>query len=247
MSKKILIVDDNSINRKYAKSVLSKAGIEVTVVSSGLEALTTLETEEFQLILLDIQMPQIDGFETLRRIKQQLPAVTCPILAITAFYGDDGKTTFINAGFNDFLRKPIKPDSLIEVAENWLEGKDAKMVEMGSKSGAIIDMDIYNEIKKYAHNADINDLYTEFENETSEFFDKLKFLIPAKNYPEILSTLHTIKGNSGSLGINELALKSEKLETDIRTNQDLDLAYRIGELKDIFNNFKNEYKQLLKI
>jgi len=247
LSKKILIVDDNSINRKYATSVLSKAGIEAIDVPGGYEALALLNTESFQLILLDIQMPGLDGFETLNKIKSEHPQVTCPILAITAFYGDDGKSSFIDAGFNDFVRKPIKPEQLIKIVNTWLIKVPIKEVKKTNKSGSIVDFNVYNEIKKYAYDSDINDLYIEFDKETSGFLIKLKFLITSKNYPEILSTLHTIKGNSGSLGITDLAVNSERLEADIRSNKEIDWVLRMKELDNSLLQYKQYYKQLLNI
>ena len=247
MNNKILIVDDNGINRKYAKSVLTKVGIQVIDASSGQESLEILAQESFDLILLDIQMPGLDGFETLSRIKNSLPKVQCPILAITAFYGEDGRETFLKAGFDDFLRKPIKPDHLVKVVEGWLKGEPKLIVTKSVNNQEIIDMTVYHEIKKWARNADINDLYIEFEHETSGFFERLNFLIDENNYPEILSTLHVIKGNSGSLGINDLALQTERLEADIRTNVEINLVERVKQLEDIFVKFKEGYKQFLKI
>jgi len=247
LNKKILIVDDNGINRKYAISVLSKAGINVRSASGGYEALDMLKAEDFDLILLDIQMPDLDGFETLAKIKSDLPSVDCPILAVTAFYGDDGKISFKEAGFNDFVRKPIKPDQLILIVNSWIKKAPVKINSEVLKSEGLIDMHVYNEIKKYAQGSDINDLYEDFVNETEEYFHKLKFLISSKNYPEILSTLHTIKGSSGSLGIIDLAVNSEKLEIDIKSEKKLDLNARIEQLNRDFLKFKKEYKQLLNL
>jgi CheY-like chemotaxis protein/HPt (histidine-containing phosphotransfer) domain-containing protein len=247
LSKKILIVDDNSINRRYATSVLSKAGIKAVDAAGGYEALELLKAESFQLILLDIQMPDLDGFETLNKIKSDFPEVKCPILAITAFYGDDGKTSFIDAGFSDFVRKPIKPEQLIEIVDSWLNKTPHFAIHKNENPSGPIDFSIYNEIKKYAHDSDINDLYIEFDKETTGFLNKLKFLISSKNFPEILSTLHTIKGNSGSLGITDLAVNSERFEADIRSSKNLDLESKLKQLEDNLLHFKQEYKQLLNI
>ncbi len=247
MSKKILIVDDNGINRKYAKSVLSKIGVDIFDVDSGRAALNLMGKHSFDLVLMDIQMPEMDGFQTLERVKIDYPNFKAPILAITAFYGDDGKSTFLDAGFDQFIQKPIKPDQLIKIVEGWLSQEQVIEEWTISKNQEIIDKSVYNEIKKYARGEDINDLYSEFEEESTVFFERLNFLITSKNYPEILSTLHVIKGNSGSLGINELASKAEKLEADIRSNVTLDLRERIEELERIFGRYKQEYKQLLNI
>lgn len=247
MSKKILIVDDNYINRRYATSVLSKAGIEAFDAASGFEALELLKTTSFELILLDIQMPELDGFETLNKIKLDFPHVKCPILAITAFYGDDGKTTFIDAGFEDYVRKPIKPQQLIEIVEKWMNMPSKLNLYKEVESNGIIDLNVYNNIKKYTHDLDINDIYIEFELETIRFLRALKILISSKNYPEILSILHVIKGNSGSLGVSELAVSSEELEADIRSRKQINLNERYKRLEGDFLKFRHEYKQILKI
>lgn len=247
MSKKILIVDDNYINRRYARSVLSKAGIEAIDVASGYDALELLSTTSFELILLDIQMPELDGFETLIKIKSDFPHVECPILAITAFYGDDGKTTFIDAGFQDYVRKPIKPQQLIQIVEKWMNLTSKLNHYQAMESNGVIDINVYKNIKKYTRDLDINDLYIEFELETTRFLRELKILISTKNYPKILSILHIIKGNSGSLGVSELAVSSEELEADIKSNKQVNLKHRYESLEGDFLKFKRTYRQILKI
>jgi len=221
--------------------------MEVIDAVGGYEALELLKTTPFALILLDIQMPDLDGFETLAKIKSGFPEVTCLILAITAFNGDDGKSSFIDAGFSDYIRKPIRPEQLIEIVSGWLNHSANFTTQKGLISGGTIDFKVYNEIKKYARDSDINDLYIEYEKETTGFLNKMKFLISSKNYTEILSTLHTIKGNSGSLGITDLAIHAELLEADIRANKILGLEANFKKLKEKFLKFKGEYKGLLKI
>lgn len=221
--------------------------MQVSNATSGHEALEILNTASFDLILLDIQMPDTDGFETLAKIKSQFPEVKCPILAITAFYGDDGKSSFIDVGFSDYLRKPIKPEQLIEVVNDWLIHNLNATVQSKLKSSSSIDFTVYNEIKKYARGSDINDLYIEFDKETTRLLDQIKFLIPSNNYPEILSILHTIKGNSGSLGITDLAVNVERFEADIKSNKNLDLEERFKQLVNNLLQYKREYKQLLNI
>lgn len=243
---KLLIVDDNAINRVYFKSVFSKEGFEVLEASSGLEALEKLSFHVFDLILLDVQMPHMDGFETLAEIKMNHPNVKCPILAISSFYERESKDSFIDAGFNDFIEKPIRPNQLKGIVKSWLKGYSFSKNLKNEKLGGIIDKRVYKEIRQHLPNKDLAFLYTEFEKETQESFDKLRILISLKNYPEILSILHNVKNNSGSLGIYELQLSLEKLERDILSNKEMSLE--VVELVDEnFSKFQKEYKKVLNL
>jgi signal transduction histidine kinase/CheY-like chemotaxis protein len=104
MNKKILIVDDNKINRVVTKRILQTKGYQCDAAEDGFEALELLKSKEFDLILMDINMPKIDGIETTRRIR--LTNKNTPIIALTAVEEDQIKDQIYEAGMNDFIIKP---------------------------------------------------------------------------------------------------------------------------------------------
>jgi len=106
---KILVVDDNSLNRKVARATLKHLGYDADEATSGQEALTALETKEFDLIFMDIQMPEMDGIEATRRIRARHPDRNLAIIALTA---DGDRAACLAAGMNDHMTKPISIKSL---------------------------------------------------------------------------------------------------------------------------------------
>ncbi len=120
---KILLAEDNIVNQKVATSLLNKKwGHEVTVVSNGIEAVRTLEENEYDIVLMDIQMPDMDGMEATRHIRKsdaQKRNKTIPIIAMTAHAMKGDKEKFLNAGMNDYISKPINIDEFMAVIEKY--------------------------------------------------------------------------------------------------------------------------------
>lgn len=108
----VLVVDDNSINQLITKKIIEKHNYKCTVVDSGLAALEILDTLQFDVILMDINMPVMNGFETTRRIREK--GITTPIIALTAYDKEEISEEAIAAGINDILIKPFAPALLIK-------------------------------------------------------------------------------------------------------------------------------------
>lgn len=122
IGKRILVVDDSKINLKVANNILKPYNFTIVEAASGFEALELAETQTFDLILMDIMMPKMNGVECLRRLKE-IPGFDIPVVALTAdaIEGQDEK--YIQAGFNDYLSKPIDRYQLNRVLNKYLGGK----------------------------------------------------------------------------------------------------------------------------
>jgi CheY-like chemotaxis protein len=120
-SLRILLAEDNLINQKVASSLLERAGHTVRVVSTGSAAVETIETEDFDLVLMDVQMPEVDGYEATRRIRSRGSArlANIPIIALTAHAMEGHQEQCLAAGMNDFLTKPIQFDVLLERLQRY--------------------------------------------------------------------------------------------------------------------------------
>lgn len=127
-SKKVLVVDDNAVNLKYMGIFLKKQGFEVELATNGLEALEALGAAPFDLVLMDIAMPQMDGLEATRRIRESTdfsvnPDV--PVVAMTAHALKGDREAFLAAGMNEYVGKPINPDNLLRVLFDLLQCEKA--------------------------------------------------------------------------------------------------------------------------
>jgi PAS domain S-box-containing protein len=121
---RVLIVEDNPINRLYLENLLRKWGLEYKSAQDGIEALQKLEQLPFDLILMDIRMPMMDGYETTLRLRNNSnsPSQEVPIIALTASTQPEEKVRAIEAGMNSLLSKPFTPEQLIELFQQYFPG-----------------------------------------------------------------------------------------------------------------------------
>lgn len=117
-SKTILIAEDEDSNYRYLEMVLSKTKAKVVWAKDGIEAIKLCEQYNPDLILMDIKMPNMDGFEATRKIKKIHPEI--PIIAQTAFAMENDERLSLEAGCNYYISKPIKPIKLLEVLSTFL-------------------------------------------------------------------------------------------------------------------------------
>ncbi len=110
---RLLIAEDNPVNQRVANLLLQRLGYRATTVGNGLEALAALELTDYDAILMDVEMPELDGCEATRRIRARRPTSVRPwIIALTAGAMQDDRERALAAGMNDFLTKPVRPDAL---------------------------------------------------------------------------------------------------------------------------------------
>ena len=133
---KILVVDDNAVNRKVLRNLLKKTQIQVTDADSGMKCLELIQETHFDLIFLDHMMPEMDGVETLRRIKQlsDFPCQGSPIVALTANAVSGARERYLSEGFDDFLSKPVVPEKLEQMIKKLLP--DELLCETENEPGA---------------------------------------------------------------------------------------------------------------
>jgi len=124
---RILLAEDNIVNQKLAIKLLEKAGFHADIAKNGKEAVKALEEISYDLVLMDVQMPEMDGVEATRRIRDQKSQVQnhqVPIIAMTAHAIKGDREKFVEAGMDDYISKPIQPQEMIDAIENQLESPD---------------------------------------------------------------------------------------------------------------------------
>lgn len=124
----ILVAEDNQINQLVALKMLQKMGFKPQAVANGHEVLKTIHERDFDLILMDCQMPELDGYDTTRALRSlgELKFEKIPVIAMTANAVAGDKEKCLEAGMNDYISKPVSPEELFEVVEKWLAKSRSK-------------------------------------------------------------------------------------------------------------------------
>lgn len=124
--KKILVVDDDKKNRYLVSFLLEKEGFEVVIATNGLEGIEAAKKQQVDLIIMDIKMPKMDGYEATRRIRRLKKYKSIPIIALTSYAMREDKERVMKAGCTGYMSKPITPEIFTEEIKKFLEVKDDK-------------------------------------------------------------------------------------------------------------------------
>jgi two-component system sensor histidine kinase/response regulator len=116
---RVLLVEDNEINRMVAEEILTKAGIEITIAVNGREGVDAVLSEPFDAVLMDIQMPVLDGYAATREIRAKARFATLPVIAMTANATEADRLRAMEAGMSDHIAKPFDPENLLILLQRW--------------------------------------------------------------------------------------------------------------------------------
>ncbi len=221
-TKLILLAEDNIVNQKVAARQLQKLGYRADLVANGLEALEALGRIPYDLVLMDCQMPEMDGYEATAEIRRREgSAKHTPIVAMTANALEGDREKCIAAGMNDYVSKPVKPEELGEVLGRLLSKADAGSEDVATppqEASPPVDMErlhlaLGDEPEEVA---DILDVYM---TQMSESLQKLAFAIESGNAGEVNLISHNCAGVSANCGMVALVGPLRELEHMGRENQ----------------------------
>jgi PAS domain S-box-containing protein len=212
---RILVAEDNITNQQVALGLLKKLGLRADAVANGAEALHALETLPYDLVLMDVQMPEMDGLEATRRIRRPESAVRhhgIPIIAMTAHALRGDRETCLAAGMNDYVSKPVTPQALAEVLEQWLpNAKDDGRAEPPQRSSVVFDRVALLE-RLMGDEALARTILEGFLDDIPRQIHALRACLDAGNVTGAGRQAHTIKGAAASVGGEALRAVAEEME-----------------------------------
>ena len=217
---RVLIAEDNAVNQLVIEKMLTKRGFAVDIAEDGLEALAKLATGSYAAVFMDCQMPNLDGYTTTGRIREQEGAgERLPVIAMTAHAMKGDRERCLEAGMDDYLAKPLRPEELDEVLARWLGyAPAAPAVE------ALIDdarmrtfRDDYPDI--------VDQLLDLFLDSTPPLLDELREAVGAGDDDALRRTAHKLKGSCQNIGATFMATLCRSIETG-----DGDAAATVAEL-----------------
>ncbi len=221
---KVLLVEDNPINQKVAREILRLGGIEPEIAENGVAAVEALKESRFDLVLMDIQMPEMDGREATIVIRKELGLTDLPIIAMTAHTMEGDREKCLSAGMNDYVSKPIDPGKLFEAIGNavdlggygsaLLPAQETGQRETGGFAQDLPGMDLEEGLARVGGSLE---LYHEILDEYCDFYKgvipEFAQLLKAEDFAAARKKAHSLKGAAGNVSAVELKTAAESLET----------------------------------
>ncbi len=250
----ILLAEDNQVNQLVVSKMLKKLGHEVVIVSGGYQAVEEYSRGLCRLILMDIQMPEMDGLEATRRIRALEQADSSqsgsriPIIAITAHALHEERQKAFDAGMDDYLTKPLKTVHLQEILSKWLPGRPGpdqppETVQTASESWfkSQVFMERIMEDKDLAR-----EILEMFLKSIPEHLRTISTQLKAGNPEAVMKAAHSIKGTAANTESVGLSSKAAALEQAARENDRQTMASLAPELEKLFTRTRQEMKEFLK-
>jgi PAS domain S-box-containing protein len=221
---RILLAEDNAVNQKLATKLLEKRGHHVEVVANGLQALAALRRAQYDLVLMDVQMPEMDGLEATRSLRSSEAGTDRhqPVIAMTALVMQGDKERCLAAGMDGYLTKPIRPRSLDEVLENHIAHK--KQSEAAGKSAAVPSSPAAPEAERQSLDAQellervdgdrefLTELLELFRQEGPKQFGKIKAALERDDMNDVMRLSHSLRGSLANLAARPAASRAAEVE-----------------------------------
>ncbi|KPA13324.1 chemotaxis protein CheY [Candidatus Magnetomorum sp. HK-1] len=245
---KILLVEDNPINRIVAKKLLDNLGYQIDSVDNGVKAVTEVSQKDYDLIFMDIQMPEMDGYEATRRIRlNEKDKKHTIIVAMTAHAMRGDQEKCLKTGMDDFISKPVKKAKLETLLNKYFihqkENTEAEN-ETSNSDGIIFDKKMISE-SIGGTLEDQADLVKIFLEELTEQTLLLKNAIEEKNCSMIQNIAHRLKGSSGDLGAQRVHQISSILEKEAEKQDMMQINQQwcllLKESNNVIKTIKKEY------
>jgi two-component system sensor histidine kinase/response regulator len=231
---RVLLVEDNALNQELAMDLLAQAGLSVVLAEHGREALEVLARDaDFDGILMDCQMPVMDGFETTRAIRADTRLRQLPVLAMTANAMAGDRARVLDAGMNDHISKPIDVDEMFVTMARWIKPAPQRRVPApeapvdmpaaapsGAPASAVLPMpsalpgiDVVGGLQRTRHNVELYQrLLEQFASGHARFAQHFMLALEAGDLVQASRLAHTLRGTAGTIGANEVWQAATQLE-----------------------------------
>jgi len=238
---RILLAEDNVVNQKLAVRLLEKLGYRADVVGNGLEVLEALERQTYDLLLSDVQMPEMDGLEATREIARRWPEGERPwIVAMTAEAMAGDRERCLEAGMNDYLTKPIRPRELVAAIKRCpspASGVAAALVPSSDVGESSIDVATLRRFAETMGEDDpgfVQEMIDQFLADAPALVATLREGLTTEDAETVRRAAHTLKSNAHTFGADDLGARCAALEAAAR---DGDLTDADGSIRDITSEF----------
>lgn len=247
----VLLVEDNEVNQQVARELLEQSGLTVTIANHGREAVDLLRESSFEVILMDVQMPVMDGLTATRLIRKEGLAPKTPIVAMTANAMAGDRDLCIDAGMDDYVAKPIEPEELMATLSRYLRtATDLHGPTLHATGGdwefpIVHGLDPKAGLRRVAYNAGLyRKLLLQFQREQGGSALDLRAALNLGDHDKATRIVHNLKGVAANLGAVLVASQAGALEKRLRSTSVAELEGPLGLLERTMDRLCHELKVL---
>ena len=237
----VLVAEDNEINQRVIVSILGSLGVDVTIANNGRELIEIWKNGNFDLIFMDCQMPEIDGYEATRKIREIETDSHIPVIALTANATVQDQEKCKASGMDDFLSKPFLKEDLVSMLDQWLPE------EVGNENGQVSDIintETLEQLEELLGN-DFNGLILDYIINTQKLFASADKALSDQNQPELRRAVHSMRSTSATIGAMALSEHAAVLEKFLTENEWVeDLSQSVQTLNEEFSIVEAELNRL---
>ncbi|MDD3436207.1 MAG: response regulator [Candidatus Gastranaerophilales bacterium] len=240
---KILVVEDSLLNCKLILKILENHGLTADLANNGREAVDAVKSKDYDLILMDYQMPILDGYRATEEIrKMESGTKHIPIIAMTANALSDDKLKCSQAGMDDYISKPIEIENLLDILDKYINKPKNKNEEFNIEN-------IINEMMEELNfnKTEAIELFSDFLNVLPENFLKVEKNIEENNFEDLRKVAHKLKGSSANMrarNLSKLCAKLEKEAAKINKDECINL---INKIKNEYDYVKSEFERMVNL
>ena len=255
---RVLLVEDNDLNQQVAFEFMTKCGLDVTIADNGSEALEKIHSHLFDVVLMDLHMPVMDGFEATQLIRAMPVAAGLPIIAMTAAAMVQDRIASASAGMNDHLAKPINPEELADVLLRWVKPRaDVSAMSLATERD-VIDSSEVDRLERMLPRVAVRTALARVGNDTQTFarllktfavrtepiMAKLSATVSSGNAQDVYIAAHNIKGEAANLGLMSVVALANVLEQVAKSEQPEDVLLASDKLCAEFFSIRDEIRTI---
>ncbi|HYD79759.1 MAG TPA: response regulator [Paucimonas sp.] len=239
--RRVLVADDHVVNQQIAARMLAKFGCEVEVAADGREAIAMHEAQRYDLILMDCQMPVLDGYQATARIRaMETGEGRTPVIGWTAFALQEERQRCLGAGMDDFMAKPLRPRPLYDMLAKWL-ARGTPRPPANDAMAADDELESMQEI----FGPDFADLARLFMNDSPKRIEALRNAAAEPNAALLVKLAHAFSGSTASIGANGLSALCKSFEADARAGELGGAAAALDAIEKEYARIESRLKQLI--
>lgn len=245
----ILLAEDNLINQKVTMKILHTFGFNVSAVCDGMEAVNAVSTGTYDLVLMDLQMPNVDGFSATEKIRSFSDSKRdIPIIALTAHALMGDKEKCLNAGMTDYVSKPVSGQELVKKIDMLLDIRkdenNPNAEEYRHVHSPVLDKDRLKNVSLGDKEFE-KDLLTSFLSDLDEKYNQLTDLLAKNDLTKIVETVHSIKGSSYSIGAMQVGDEAYAIELSGKNKDWVNINARMERFSKIIEETNKEIKNYI--